>query len=398
MKEQIKKVIGQIFINMFYNLNESLGKKECRNTLVTGIILPIIIFMYMIFTNYLIKSKKLKKMEYKTLLSSVTLIIPLIILLFNFLITKLVDINKCGNTFYLSLSYVSMFIGIIFGTTLLIKSQYKKYVPLYLIQSLLIIGISLSVYNFFYNKKTLNHMIDFNLKSWENKWNKPYRKLTRSRQWDPYDTNTHRVGSGIIELGDGIMKLSGHQPRIYLGVHWQNFETEFDFLYTKESKGRGAIIGGRSHIKGHDTTVDQQTHTYYFKCGNDGKTGFIKERFHGYPTAEDGDRVALDIKKSSFLKLNEWNNIKFRCYNLGKNRVKLEGYVNGKLVSNVIDDGDDLLYNAKGVILIRSTDANSVQYKNFKARELDMTNYEPTDIDNAIVIYRKDQVNENARN
>ena len=201
---------------------------------------------------------------------------------------------------------------------------------------------------------------------WEDNWNNPYREMLKARQPDIYDNLTQFRGRGKMTIEDGIMMLSGPQPRIYVNLDIQDVEVSVDYMRVGNSgKGwSGATLAVRSHTDGHSREPDK-AHTYYFRLKHEGKVDLVKERIHG---GGGNGNITLKSKRWNW-KGETWYNIKFRCYNLSNNKIKLEGYVNGKLLLDYTDE-DEIMFNARGNVFIRNTDVDAVKYKNFKISQI----------------------------
>ncbi len=198
---------------------------------------------------------------------------------------------------------------------------------------------------------------------WNDKWNNPHREIRSVRGTDPYDDTTTFRGNGYLWIENGIMSLSGGEPRMYVNIDVQNVEASVDYkrIGTDGANWAGCIIGVRSDIEGHGKSPEK-AHTYYGRVRHDNKVDFYKEEEHS------GKKTGILVSDINEYPLNNgWNNIKFRCYNniLSNSEVKLELYINDVLVLEYIDR-DELMYNSKGVVFLRNTRVKQAQYKNLK--------------------------------
>ena len=197
---------------------------------------------------------------------------------------------------------------------------------------------------------------------WNDKWDNPYREIVSVRGTDKYDYTTMFRGNGYLWIKDGIMSLSGSQPRMYVGVDLQDVDVSVDFkrIGTDGLGWSGGNIGVRSHPEGHAKSPEK-AHTYYFRLKHGQQLDFYKEEQHG--------QNKTGVIKSIKYKWNTetWYNMRFKCYNLNltDNQVKLEGYINGKLELEYTDT-DEVMYNGRGIVFLRNTSIEEAQYKNLK--------------------------------
>jgi len=204
-------------------------------------------------------------------------------------------------------------------------------------------------------------MID--LVNWKDNWDKPYRQMTKARTPDVFDNISTFRGNGKCEIQQGVMKLSGSQPRLYVNVNVKDVEASVDYcrIGLDGNGWSGGTIGVRSHPEGH-SNEPEKAHTYYFRLKHEGKVDFYRELTHN-----GNGREIIHSKKFEW-NTNQWYNIKFKCYNINGN-VCLEGYIDDKLVLKYEDD-NKTMYDASGVVFIRNTNIKESRYKNFKILEL----------------------------
>ena len=195
---------------------------------------------------------------------------------------------------------------------------------------------------------------------WEDKWYNAFRRIDKIRGYDIYDGTTQLRGSGSCEIENGIMKLSGRQPRLYVNIDIQDVKVSMDFMRIgDDGKGwSGGNIGVRSHPEGHSKEIDK-AHTYYFRLKHGQQVDFYREETHG-----GGAKGVIHSVKYQWEK-NRWYNMRFVCYNMDRNRIRLEGYIDNELVIEYIDE-DERMFNGKGIVFIRNTEIEEAQYKNFK--------------------------------
>ena len=189
----------------------------------------------------------------------------------------------------------------------------------------------------------------------------------KARDVNPFNNKQQFRGRGSIKYNsNGEFSLSGPQPRIYVDGDIQDVEVSIDYMRVGTSgKGwSGGTIGVRSHTDGHSREPDK-AHTYYFRLKHEGKVDLVKERIHG---GGGQGNITLLSKKYKW-NSNEWYNVKFKCYNIEANLVKLEGYINNKKVIEFIDN-DKIMYRARGVVFIRNTDIKEAKYKNLSINNI----------------------------
>jgi hypothetical protein len=193
---------------------------------------------------------------------------------------------------------------------------------------------------------------------WENKWNNPYREMLKARQPDIYDTLTSFRGDGKCVIENGIMKLSGRQPRLYVNIDIQDVEVNIKYMKNNNDgvNWSGCNAGVRSHTEGHSQEPDK-AHTYYFRLRNDNKIDFYRELEHA------GKNNKTLISKKYDWEDNKWYSYKFRCFNEG-GEIKLEGYINDKLVLKYSDNNEKMFSN-RGCVFIRNTSITNCEYKDF---------------------------------
>jgi hypothetical protein len=198
---------------------------------------------------------------------------------------------------------------------------------------------------------------------WSNNWDNTYRTMTIATEKDPYDECTEFRGDGLCTIDDYKMILSGRQPRLYIDMDKQNVEVEGYFMREGNDgeNWSGMNCGVRSHSEGHSTKPDR-AHTYYFRMMHDNTIDLNRELNH-----DDGTEVL--IKLGYTWERDIWYKYKFRCYNKVNDTVKLEGYINDKLVIEY-EDCHPEMYKASGVVFIRNTEIDSAKYKNFTIKEI----------------------------
>lgn len=206
-------------------------------------------------------------------------------------------------------------------------------------------------------------MVDIDNLVWKDKWDNPYREIVKVRGTDIYDGLTTFRGNGKLWIENGIMTLSGNQPRMYINLNIQNVEIEVKYMRVgNDGMGwSGCSLGVRSHPEGHSLSPEK-AHTYYFRLKHGGEVDFYREKQHSA-----GERNVIKNSKYKW-ESDKWYKVKFRCYNTAK-LVKLEGYINDELVLEY-EDKDKDMYNARGVVFIRNTSVEQSKYKDFSIRKI----------------------------
>ncbi len=249
-----------------------------------------------------------------------------------------------------------------------------------------------------------NNVIEWN----SNHWNNSIEREIISR--DEYDITTlsQKRGNGkLLIKGNGILEMSGSQPRFYLnnqGVFYKNMEITVYYKRTGTDgiDWSGLIVGSRSSPNGHSlpSTNYEYSHTYYARIRHDGQVDFSKELTH--PKSEYWWNGINKHGKLFNGQLHEgiWYGMKFILYNLDNTRVKMELYIdrtsngeddklndinNWEKLGEVIDDGNwpvpirsefeeivdkNTVITQGGVCFIRNTGIEKAEYKYFSVREI----------------------------
>jgi hypothetical protein len=209
-------------------------------------------------------------------------------------------------------------------------------------------------------------------------------------------------GTGTLEVNDGVLTMSGSQPRIYIyesdSGPWQNVEVTAYYQRVEDSDTAyaGLVIGVRSGENGHSSGTECDAHTYYARIRNDGAFDFEKELEH--PASSTQSRVQPDDAwPDGEVPRSTWIGFKFVIYNLSGGDVKLEAYrdmTNGvdggdwELVNETTDDGgwfvettcsehspsggeSDMVVVDGGTTFIRNTDVDEALYRWVSVREIE---------------------------
>jgi hypothetical protein len=209
-------------------------------------------------------------------------------------------------------------------------------------------------------------------------------------------------GDGSLEVDDGVLTMSGSQPRIYIyepdSGPWQNVEVTayYQRIEDDDQAYAGLVMGVRSGADGHTTDGACDAHTYYARVRNDGAFDFEKELEH--PASSTQSRVQPDDAwPDGEVPRETWIGFKFVIYNLDGGDVKFEAYrdmTNGEdggdweLVNETIDDGgwfvesscsehspsggeSDLVVTEGGTTFIRNTDVQEALYRWVSVREIE---------------------------
>lgn len=228
------------------------------------------------------------------------------------------------------------------------------------------------------------------------------RRVDSVRDTDPDDPTQWSMmrGRGSIMFdGNGIMTLSGPQPRIYLShlgpadlpnKFWKNVEATVYYQRVRDDSTNwgGIVIGTRSGRDGHISGSTCSASTYYGRIRNDGKMDFQKELQH--PRSQV--RESRYIWGGDPLPFNQWIGMKLVVRNTDNDqRVRLELYrdltegVNGgtwEKLGEYTDAGgwspdhdcgfesDRIITDGGGVVFIRNTGVEEANYKWFSVREI----------------------------
>ncbi len=248
----------------------------------------------------------------------------------------------------------------------------------------------------------------WNSLSWEN----GNSRIIKSGKSDPYDSELFARGNGQISIGgDGIAKLSGSEPRIYLydplkNKKWGDVEVT---IYAKrisetgKRSSQGIVIGARSEHQDATTKKPCLGTTYYGRLLYDGRAVFQKELIHegAYSSnmPSETNKAVWDTP-DEMMPRNVWIGVKFIVKNSSdKKAVKLELYRdmtdgnNGgtwEKVAEYLDQGTwsqnnsqsnikkKCGYSSNVVLLkpgtsvfVRNDDIKEMQYKKFSVREIE---------------------------
>ncbi|MEX2598904.1 MAG: malectin domain-containing carbohydrate-binding protein [Dehalococcoidia bacterium] len=204
--------------------------------------------------------------------------------------------------------------------------------------------------------------------------------------------------------GDGVMTLSGNQPRLYInsrefgGREFDDVEVTAYYRRVDDDNTSwgGLTIGARSGGDAHGSPNgdDCDAHTYYMRFMNNGAVDFDKELAH--PNHSSRERKSGVFGNS--LPFDEWIGGKFRIYNLPNGHVKLEAYADfgdgeWRLVNETVDDGtwasedsasdcsrwntDRDIYTGSGLVFIRNTGVDRAEYRDLSVREIGPGGAEP---------------------
>ena len=230
-----------------------------------------------------------------------------------------------------------------------------------------------------------------------------YEISGRSDPNDPSGLSGMR-GDGTLEVNDGVLTMSGSQPRIYIyepdSAPWRDVEVTayYQRVTDSDTAYAGLVIGVRSGADGHTDSNACDAHTYYARIRNDGAFDFEKELEH--PASSTQARVQPDDAwpPDGEVPRNTWIGFKFVIYNLGNTgNVKFEAYrdmTNGEdggdweLVNETVDDGgwfvdtscsehdpdngeSDMIVTDGGTTFIRNTDVDEARYRWVSVREID---------------------------
>jgi hypothetical protein len=210
-------------------------------------------------------------------------------------------------------------------------------------------------------------------------------------------------GTGMLSRTDGVMTMSGAQPRLYIyepsSAAWTN--VEITLYYRRQDDANtpyaGIVVGARSGADGHTSAGACDAHTYYSRLRNDGTADFEKELEHpGSSPREVATAEALWPGQPAEIPRGSWIGWKYVIRNRG-NDVLLEAYRDlsegrdggeWSLVGRSVDAGDwsapstcasqgaaggtsTWVQREGGVILVRNTNVMDVEYRALTIREID---------------------------
>jgi hypothetical protein len=134
--------------------------------------------------------------------------------------------------------------------------------------------------------------------------------------------------TGKIE--NSIMTVTGSSPRVYYDGPWLNVDFSTDVLAV-ENITQSYLVARSNHedrpkgFGGYIFYIDFEDKAAFFK----------KENWHGNGGAYSDRLASVSIDVS----LGKWFNQKIICKNEGSTKVKLEAYINNKLVTSLTDSG-----------------------------------------------------------
>lgn len=212
---------------------------------------------------------------------------------------------------------------------------------------------------------------------------------------DPLRLSNQR-GDGMVHVeGDGTLRMTGSQPRLYIGTAqshpWRNVEITAYYQRREDddTDWAGLVIGARSGANGHGTDNCTAT-TYYARFRNDGNADIEKELEH--PAALP--RETTPLWDGADPPYGTWIGMKFVVVNVdGDRHVRLrvfrdltEGRDGGtwEPVIDYVDRGgwapdhhcdyapDFIITQGGGVVLIRNTGVigQGALYKWVSVREI----------------------------
>jgi len=260
-------------------------------------------------------------------------------------------------------------------------------------------------------------------------WNSNHWNNGREYEITGRDNNdatglSQKRGTGtLVVKGNGILEMSGSQPRIYINgdidgdgiseaIFYKN--TEMTAYYRQESKPAnwgGLVMGCRSSPNGHSSPSSnyKNTTTYYARFRGDGKVDFEKELTHS-PSEYQWNGIVHQHGQlfDGEFPNNTWIGMKFICYTQSDNSVKLELYIDRTSLGNeemmkditvwekigeAVDDGNwpapiisefqgqvdpnTVITEGNGVVFIRNTNISKCEYKHFIVREILVDGVEP---------------------
>jgi hypothetical protein len=231
--------------------------------------------------------------------------------------------------------------------------------------------------------------------------NQNYRIEARRDSNDPQG-NSGKRGEGTLSVADGVLTMSGEQPRLYVypfdDAPWRDVELTVYYMRVADNATNyaGMIAGLRSGPDGHTAATPCDAHTYYGRMRHDGAFDFAKELKH--PASSSRDRLpAEQAWPDGKLPFHQWIGWKLIGYNV-PNGVKLEIYRDltegrgggdWKKVIETTDDGgwfarsdcpdqnpvaghSDMKIVNGGTVFIRNTNVQEARYRWMSIREIQM--------------------------
>lgn len=213
---------------------------------------------------------------------------------------------------------------------------------------------------------------------------------------DPLGLANRRGDGEVTVNGDGTLRMTGSQPRLYLGTAsdhpWQNVEITLYYQRVEDDDTdyAGLVVGARSGPNGHGTDNCTAT-TYYARFRNDGDADVEKELEH--PEADT--RSTTPLWDGADPPYGAWIGMKFVVTNVdGGQHVRLrvlrdltEGAEGGtwEPIIDYTDEGgwapahdcsyapDFIVTEGGGVVLVRNTGATGqgALYKWLTIREVE---------------------------
>jgi len=170
-------------------------------------------------------------------------------------------------------------------------------------------------------------------KNWVSKWNNgKARDLTgKIDPDDPWSNTVHSDGGNFSTAGDGVLKIGGYQPRLYINDpakqdQWRNVEIT---MYFNRVADDGTAWGGMVAIArtSHGTIGSDNDLCDSRGIGSrvryDGKQDYEKETAH--PASSPVQSKTIDGWNANIR--NKWIGYKYVVYDLPNGNVKLETYL-----------------------------------------------------------------------
>jgi hypothetical protein len=210
-----------------------------------------------------------------------------------------------------------------------------------------------------------------------------------------------RRGTGTLAVDDGVLTMSGSQPRLYVypdeARSWTNVEVTVYYRRVEDASAAyaGIVIGARSGPDGHTEATPCDAHTYYARLRNDGSADLAKELEH--PNAEVGDSTpASELWPEASLPYGTWIGWKLVVFNLPDGSVRFESYRDRsggedggtwEPIGARVDAGDwpapsscaahdpvggesTFVPREGGAVLIRNTEVTTAEYRWISIREI----------------------------
>lgn len=175
---------------------------------------------------------------------------------------------------------------------------------------------------------------EINSREWTSKWDNDHIRSWTDQTNDPDDPEfiTAHKGTGLYSTdGQGILKISGSGPRMYIIdteqiKNWHNVEIT---IYAQRIIDSGISYAGITAVARTNHYIDANscdTRGYAGRFRLDGYVDFEKETKHGAPSKGNAQAAAVKYWSTGMTK-NVWIGYKYIVYDLLNGDVKLELWI-----------------------------------------------------------------------